>query len=671
LPTFDLASGEGGRIRRQTGHLDVAEGGPDIRMKPVGIEQVDLADGARQAVFVDLAFQFELRRRAAGSTGDAVDLALEVVDARAEGQGQRQVGKIHLAGRHLDGVDGHQEGLLGSFRQRLGRRLGGRHGGTRLGWRRRFHDLLEVGGLVLVDDEFQAQALGLEGADVDAFRGGLELFGGEAVPGKKAVAADRFVEQQIVDGNAAGVSDAGRIVERATTGQAPGAEHQMGVLAEVGLHRREVEVGELQLQMGRGRRRHDLAIGLERTALADAQAKLHRQGGLEVFADALHRGVHVDQIQLHGRTDRLIANIDGELAQIDGIDLEFPGRTGVLVGRLGLGRGSRRSGLDRRRGHGKGLQQSQTAVGGAYHAGLAVAEQHLAHPRLTRGQVDADILHSKTAQCRQGFGTGCTAQAQPAERDAGLLKTRLRLARADLGVSLETDLDASDFGTERRDERGIGIAQRDVIEVEALQIDAPGFLGGALPGFGVRGWCDLAATGFKAAGRIRLGHAGRIGGRGCPAFQPILNRQAAIGAPGQVELAFIDDDLRNEQFAFVQIEAGRAEFDPAQGHGRLRGGDTAQRQVVDPRRQLVDLQGQMFVGIPGAVTQGQSRLAGRRRHVQVVLQVRPDLVQKQIVDGEIAGRHHRIQAQLALPAHLRANARARRQGVIALVIGQR
>lgn len=116
LAAFDLATGEGRRIRRQAGHLDIAEERPDIRERR-GIEQVDLSHGARQAVFVHLALQFELRGGIAGGRGHAVDMAFKRVDAGTERQGQGKISEIHLAGGDLDRVDGQQEGR---FRRPLG-----------------------------------------------------------------------------------------------------------------------------------------------------------------------------------------------------------------------------------------------------------------------------------------------------------------------------------------------------------------------------------------------------------------------------------------------------------------------------------------------------------------------------------------------------------------------
>jgi hypothetical protein len=111
LAGLDLAAHEGGRVGRQPGHLHVLEHHLDVH-EAGGIEHVQLPHGPGQAEFVHPAVQFQFGL-AAGPVADAVDVALELVDAGAEGQGQGQVGEVHLALVDPHPLDVDPEGGIG------------------------------------------------------------------------------------------------------------------------------------------------------------------------------------------------------------------------------------------------------------------------------------------------------------------------------------------------------------------------------------------------------------------------------------------------------------------------------------------------------------------------------------------------------------------------------
>ena len=113
LAGIDAAPGEGGRVGCQARHFEVAENQLDLG-EAGRIEGIDLADGARQAVVVNLAVEFQLARRA-GTRRQAGDGPAQLVNAGGEGEEQRFVGEVEVAVAEAQAVDVDQEG---------GRRLG-------------------------------------------------------------------------------------------------------------------------------------------------------------------------------------------------------------------------------------------------------------------------------------------------------------------------------------------------------------------------------------------------------------------------------------------------------------------------------------------------------------------------------------------------------------------
>jgi hypothetical protein len=193
LARIDAAPGEGGRVGRQAVHFEVAEDQLDFG-EAGGIEGVDLADGARQAKVIHLAVEFQLAG-GTGARGEAGDGTAQLVDAGAEGEEQRFVGEIEFAVAEAQAVDVHQEGRAGLAAlggvSAAGAGVGAgatAAGALRPGFagcgRRCFRlaqDALEIGALVLGDQELGVEAVEHQFADLQLLRRDLELPGAEAI----------------------------------------------------------------------------------------------------------------------------------------------------------------------------------------------------------------------------------------------------------------------------------------------------------------------------------------------------------------------------------------------------------------------------------------------------------------------------------------------------------
>ena len=224
LAGSNLAARESGRIGRQIGHLDIAEHHFDVH-EPGRIEQIDLTDRACQAEFIHLTVDFQFRQ-SAWLGGYAVECAFQRVNPSTEWQGQRIVGELHLAVFDADAVYRQPEGIgvrCGvHFRRRLSRRgcadfnrlsgLCSRRGRIGLLWRHRhrlggcigrFHDPLQIGALVLEDDQLGVEFIHTQFVDIQRRRTGAHAIAGEPLPGQEARPAFAFIEQQVGDLEAA------------------------------------------------------------------------------------------------------------------------------------------------------------------------------------------------------------------------------------------------------------------------------------------------------------------------------------------------------------------------------------------------------------------------------------------------------------------------------------
>ncbi|KPK08896.1 MAG: hypothetical protein AMJ64_02060 [Betaproteobacteria bacterium SG8_39] len=192
-PGGDLAPGEGRRVRRQRGHLDVAEPDADIG-KGLRLKRRELAVDPHIAVLPHPALELQ-RRTALRVRGDPARRALQRVDLRREGQHQAEVREVHCP--TLDAHPAHRN--RGPIGGRFGRcaplRRGRRTRGVGL------EHLGEIHAAILEYDDLRARFaqqyfLHVDARGIAAVAHPLRL---ECLPGEKTLFAVCFLEQQARD----------------------------------------------------------------------------------------------------------------------------------------------------------------------------------------------------------------------------------------------------------------------------------------------------------------------------------------------------------------------------------------------------------------------------------------------------------------------------------------